>query len=259
MVKLQALNMQFCWKTNFTTSVFQIICLPFKNTSFKENFKENSSNFEMQFISSWSSYITLHFQLFQLVLNWPMVDFLRNKDESLDWKVPAFKWKRNMGRAVRKYTAESIVHSIWKEYGNFIMSLLMPESTGLRDSTTRHNLYVFALSRFDIIKSSICIIFVIHPCSPYWRSVGADLGYPNLLPVEILQLWTNSETGVTPGLRFLWITNSSDLRRVWRFFKEVFKFWNFKALSFCARQNFSHCVQHELLLENYCNNLLVSE
>ena len=26
-----------------------------------------------------------------------------------------------------KYTVESVVHGIWKEYGNYNMSLLMPE------------------------------------------------------------------------------------------------------------------------------------
>ena len=38
------------------------------------------------------------------------------------------------------------------------MSLLMLEYTVLRDTSTRRDLQVFALLRFDIVKSSICIV-----------------------------------------------------------------------------------------------------
>ena len=84
-------------------------------------------------------YITLlevYFSSFSAVatytFNWPMVYLLRNRHESLDWIVPAFKYnqlkrKGNMKSAVCKYTVESVVHSIWKEYGNCNISLLMPE------------------------------------------------------------------------------------------------------------------------------------
>ena len=69
--------------------------------------------------------------------NWPMIDLLQNKDKSLDWTASAFKFnqlkrKWNMESTVWKYIAESIVHSIWKGQGNYIMSLLMPEWTSLR-------------------------------------------------------------------------------------------------------------------------------
>ena len=40
---------------------------------------------------------------------------------------------------------ESIVHSILKQHGNYNMSLLIPESTLLPDTSTRRDLYVFAL------------------------------------------------------------------------------------------------------------------
>ena len=53
---------------------------------------------------------------------------------------------------------ESIVHRIWKVYGNYSMSLLMPEYTVLRDSSTRRDFYIFALLRFDVVKNSICIV-----------------------------------------------------------------------------------------------------
>ena len=36
---------------------------------------------------------------------------------------------------------------MWKVYGNYNMSLLMPKWTVLRDSSTRRDLYVFALLR----------------------------------------------------------------------------------------------------------------
>ena len=36
------------------------------------------------------------------------------------------------------------------------MSLLIPELTSLRDSTTRRDFYVLALLKFDIVKSSKC-------------------------------------------------------------------------------------------------------
>ena len=53
---------------------------------------------------------------------------------------------------------ESIVHNKSKAYGNRNMSLLMPEKNVLRDSSTRRDLNVFALLRFDVVKNSICIV-----------------------------------------------------------------------------------------------------
>ena len=63
-----------------------------------------------------------------------------------------------MESTVWKYTMESIVRSIWNEYGNYSMSLLIPEKTGLHDSTTSRHSCVLALLRFDIVKNSMCII-----------------------------------------------------------------------------------------------------
>ena len=62
-----------------------------------------------------------------------------------------------MRSTVWKYTVESIVYGIWKEYRNCNMSLLIPKQTGLRDSTTRHHLFVLALLIFDIVENKICI------------------------------------------------------------------------------------------------------
>ena len=64
--------------------------------------------------------------------NWPMIDLLRNKDEMLEWTIPAFKCDQEKRKGytestVWKFTMESIVHSIWKEYRNYNMSLLMAE------------------------------------------------------------------------------------------------------------------------------------
>ena len=45
-MKLQALNLQLCRKISFTTSIFQLICLPFKSSCLtiliKENFKKRT-------------------------------------------------------------------------------------------------------------------------------------------------------------------------------------------------------------------------
>ena len=41
------------------------------------------------------------------------------------------------------------------------MSLVMPEQTVLRDSSTRRDLYVFVLLRFYVVKNSICISFLL--------------------------------------------------------------------------------------------------
>ena len=38
------------------------------------------------------------------------------------------------------------------------MSLVMPEQTVLRDSSTRRDLYVFVFLRFYVVKNSICIV-----------------------------------------------------------------------------------------------------
>ena len=64
--------------------------------------------------------------------NWPMIEFIQNKVEMNDWTAPALKCdqqnrKGNMENKVWKYMVESIVHSIWKEYENYIMSLLIPK------------------------------------------------------------------------------------------------------------------------------------
>ena len=53
-----------------------------------------------------------------------------------------------MGSTVWKYTVKSIEHYILNEYGNYNMSLLVPEQTDLSDNTTRRDLYVLALLRF---------------------------------------------------------------------------------------------------------------
>ena len=39
------------------------------------------------------------------------------------------------------------------------------------------------------------------------------------------------------------LTNSGDFRRVSGFFKELFKFWNFKSLSFCVHHHLRHYLQ----------------
>ena len=65
----------------------------------------------------WSSFSAVAAGTF----DWPMIDILRNKDES--WTVPVFNCdqynrKENMESTVWKFTMESTVLSIWKEYEN---------------------------------------------------------------------------------------------------------------------------------------------
>ena len=40
LVKFQDLNLKLCQKINSTASIFQLICLPFKSTCFRKDFKE---------------------------------------------------------------------------------------------------------------------------------------------------------------------------------------------------------------------------
>ena len=54
-----------------------------------------------------------------------MIDLLRNKDESRQWTVPAFKC--DVESRVWKLKMEIMVHSIQKEHVNYNMSLLMLE------------------------------------------------------------------------------------------------------------------------------------
>ena len=104
-----------------------------------------------------------------------------------------------MKKTVWKFTMESIVHSIWKEYWelqwrmkNYNISLLMPEYTVLHDSSTRRDLYVSAPLRFVIVKKQhmscflpfgfkSVIIPVINPSGFYSTFFGAYFEYPILL------------------------------------------------------------------------------
>ena len=136
MVNLQTPNLQLCQKISSTTRVFQLIYLPFKNTCFEENLKKKKSkNFEMQCIFCYARCVALHFQLLLLVrLTDPSPTFFEtrmnrligkhllssaiNKKERETWKVH---------RESTKHVAMHIVYSIWKEYENYNISLLMPE------------------------------------------------------------------------------------------------------------------------------------
>ena len=46
---------------------------------------------------------------------------------STSFHVQPKKRKGNMESTLQKFTMESIAHSVWKEYGNYNMSFLMPE------------------------------------------------------------------------------------------------------------------------------------
>ena len=79
--------------------------------------------------------------------NWPMIDRLRNKDQSPEQTPPAFKCdqekrKRNMGGTAWKFAMESIVHSMWKLQYDF--------------ADVRINCFALLIS--DVVKNSICIV-----------------------------------------------------------------------------------------------------
>ena len=110
------------------------------------------------------------------------------------------------------------------------------------------------------------IIFANNPFHSYSTFVGADLEYPISLSY-VRSSWSEWDTSISnqvwncDGVVLEIFTNSSDLRRVSGFFEEVFKFWNFKNLSFYVHYQSHHYVQYQLLLENtvknYCKSLLV--
>ena len=141
-----------------------MIYLPFKNNCLS---RKTSKKRVWFWNAIYSMLLKVHCSSFSAVaactFNWPIIDIFRNKDELREWTAPTFKcdlWKRkrNMESTVWKFTMESIVHRIWKVYGNYSMSLLMPEYTVLRDNSTRRNFYIFALLRFDVVRNSICIV-----------------------------------------------------------------------------------------------------
>ena len=82
------------------------------------------------------------------------------------------------------------------------------------------------------------IIFGINPSGFYSTLVGAGLEYANLICFD-RGSWSDFETVMALCWRFWWITSSSDLRRASGVFKEVFKFWNFKASRFLWASPFS--------------------
>ena len=97
---------------------FQLNCLSFKNTCFKENSREKSNNFEMQCIVFQSRCIVLHFQLLKLVRltdRWSTfyeTRMNRLMEQHLVSSATNKKGKGNMNSTMWKYTVESMVHSI---------------------------------------------------------------------------------------------------------------------------------------------------
>ena len=128
-MKLQALNLQLCRKISSTTSIFQLICLPFKSSCLtiliKENFKKRTG-----ILKSNVYYVTVGVLI--LIFSCCSWYVLLNNDrpftnqgwaawvDSIYFQVRSIKKKG-------KHEKYSILHSIWKEYGHYIMSLLMPK------------------------------------------------------------------------------------------------------------------------------------
>ena len=84
-----------------------------------------------------------------------------------------------------KSTMEGLVNSIWKEYGNYNMSLLKQEKTVLPDTNARHDLYAFALLRLDFVKKQDTYCFL--PFGFINRSSWFESRYFNF--EQSLKLW----------------------------------------------------------------------
>ena len=126
LVKLQALNLQLCWKINSTTNIFRGKLSAYQGKLLRKEYEFWNAMYIMlrKIYCSWFSAVTA------ATLNWSRIDLLRNKFESFKWTAHAFKrdqWKRkgHIESTVWKFTMESIIHSIWKVYGYYNMSLLM--------------------------------------------------------------------------------------------------------------------------------------
>ena len=66
-----------------------------------------------------------------------------------------------MESTVWKFPMENKMHSLWKVYGNYSMSLLISEQTALCDSSTRGDLNFLCTFKIWCCKVSICIVFFI--------------------------------------------------------------------------------------------------
>ena len=148
------------------------------------------------------------------------------------------KKKENMKSTVWKCTAESILHSIYEKNMEIKIWVCWCQNKLVCVIALLVVIYAFfLLLRFDIVKISICIVSFLSVLKTLlflplfnilWSRFGVTqfvtLWQEKLIWVEILQLHVNFETVMVSCLRFWWITNSSDLKSVWGFLKEFFKF-----------------------------------
>ena len=124
---LQALNLQLCGKINFTTSIFQLICLPFKNNCLPEK----TSRERVRILKFNLYYVTQGVLLFIFSCCSWYVSMTYNrhftKQEWIAWmdstwfQVQSIKTKGNMESAVWKFTMASVVHSVWIWCGNYML------------------------------------------------------------------------------------------------------------------------------------------
>ena len=97
MVKLPALNLQLSQKIKSTTSIFQ-----------RKLQKKEYEFWNPMYITLFKVYCSPFLAVSACTFNWPMIDILRNKDESLKWTVPAFKCdqSKRKGNMDGKYSVE---------------------------------------------------------------------------------------------------------------------------------------------------------
>ena len=98
---------------------------------------------------------------------------------------------------------------------------------------------------------------LLNPSGFYSTFVGANLEYPNLLRFD-RGSWSELRYSNFESSLKLWWRSAGDFdgSQILGFFKEVFKFWNFKTSSLFVLHHFHPYIRSELL-ENYCKSLLV--
>ena len=129
MEKLQALNLQLCWKINSTSIIFQLIYLPVKS-----NCLSRKTSKKRVWILKWNVHyantrcIALDFQLLQLVRstdNWST--FYETRMNHLNGQYLLSNAINKQERETWKFLMASIIHGIWKVYGNYNINLPMSE------------------------------------------------------------------------------------------------------------------------------------
>ena len=121
LVKLQALNLQLCRKINFTISIFQLICLPFKNNCLsKKTSKERVKILKSSVYCVTQVVFLFIFSCCSWYI-WLAYDWHFTKQGWIVWidstyfQVQSIKKKWKHGKYSVKFTVESIVYIVYEK------------------------------------------------------------------------------------------------------------------------------------------------